>query len=97
MKKERNRRGNVSENEAHNICKKRMDFGECHSLFLHLVEDEVRIFQYFRMTHKKFTFLLALLKPDRSRESTLSKSSEKFPTRRTLIEFSERISYDVYQ
>jgi hypothetical protein len=82
---------------VHNICKKRMDFGECHSLILHLVEEDVRIFQYFRMTHEKFTVLLVLLKPDRNRESTSSKASEKLPTRRILIGFAERISYNAKQ
>jgi len=56
--KKKNRPGNINDNRAHNICKKRMDFGECHSLFLHLEEKDVKFFQYFRMTHEKFTVLL---------------------------------------
>jgi len=29
-----NRRGNISDNRAHNICKKRMNFGDCHFFFI---------------------------------------------------------------
>jgi len=79
MKNGKNRIGNVSVNGAHNICKKRMDFGECHSVFLHLVEEDAKFFQYFRMIHEKFTILLVLLKPDVSRENTSSNVSEKLP------------------
>jgi hypothetical protein len=74
-----------------------MDFGECHSLFLHPVEEDVRFFQFFRMTHEKFMFFLVLLKPDVSKENTSSRASEKLPTLRNLIGFSERISYNAKQ
>jgi hypothetical protein len=55
---------------VHNICKKRMDCGEYHALFPDLIEDDVKFFQYFRMTLEKFTVLLRLLQPDLSRENT---------------------------
>jgi hypothetical protein len=33
---------------VHNICKKRMDFGEYHALFPDLIGYNVKFFQYFR-------------------------------------------------
>jgi hypothetical protein len=82
-----NRRENLIDNGAHNICEKIMDLGECHSLFLHLVEEDVKFFQYVHMTHEKFTVFLVLLKSDVSRENASSNASEKLPFRRILIGF----------
>jgi hypothetical protein len=55
---------------VHNICKKTTDCGEYHSNFPDLIVDDVKVFQYFRMTHEKFTVVRHLLKPDISRENT---------------------------
>jgi hypothetical protein len=48
-----------------------MDFGEYHSLFPDLIEDDVKFFPHARMTHEKFTVLLDLLKHDISRENSI--------------------------
>jgi hypothetical protein len=47
-----------------------MDCGEYHPLVPDLLEDGVKCFQYFRMTHENFTVFLHLLKPDISTENT---------------------------
>ncbi|KAJ8946584.1 hypothetical protein NQ314_008839 [Rhamnusium bicolor] len=52
------------------MCKKRMEYGEFHTLFPDLVEDEVKFFQYFHMSHEKFQTLLDILTPDLTRENT---------------------------
>lgn len=55
---------------VHNICKKRLAFGEFHTLFPDLMEDEAKFFQYFRMSHEKFTALLDILQPEIVRNNT---------------------------
>jgi hypothetical protein len=35
---------------VHNICKKRMIHGEFHFIYPDLLEDEAKLFEYFRMT-----------------------------------------------
>jgi hypothetical protein len=60
--------------QVHDICKERTDFREYHSLFPYLMENDITFFQYFRIAHKKFTFLLIpaldLPKPNTSGENT---------------------------
>ena len=58
----------------HNINRKRFKFGEFHTLFPDLLEDDVKFFAYFRMTHVKFEALLNLLKGELSREKTKFRS-----------------------
>ena len=54
---------------VHNIHKKRSDHGEFHTLFPDLMEDD-NFFQYYRMTHEKFTSLLDMLLLDLTRQNT---------------------------
>jgi hypothetical protein len=62
-----------------NICKKRTDFegGGYHALFQNSIEDYVKMFQYFRMTHDKCSVVLDWLKPDRSSDNRPSFVSGK--------------------
>jgi hypothetical protein len=87
MKRGKKQKTKLKRYWAHNICKEVMDFGECHSLFLNLAEEDVKFFQYVCVTHEKFTVLLVLLKPDVSKEHTSSNASEKLPSRKILIGF----------
>lgn len=54
----------------HNINRKRLGFGEFHTLFPDLVEDDDKFFQYFRMTHEKFECLLRYLEESLFRHDT---------------------------
>ncbi|KAL5239368.1 hypothetical protein ACI65C_013369 [Semiaphis heraclei] len=54
----------------HDIFKKRSQFGEYHTLFTDLLNDDVKFFQYFRMSHAKFTTLLDILRPHILRQNT---------------------------
>lgn len=56
---------------VHNINKKRLALGEFHTLFPDLMEDDVKFFQYFRMSHEKFVALLDILQPEIVRKNTL--------------------------
>ena len=49
-----------------------MDFREYHALFRDLIEDYMKFFQYFRITHKRIYvfFPLDLPKPNTSGENT---------------------------
>lgn len=69
---------------VHNINRKRLTFGEFHTLFPDLVEDDVKFFQYFRMSHEKFECLLALLEEELFRETTKFRSPVK-PKERLAI------------
>ncbi|KAK5649592.1 hypothetical protein RI129_000621 [Pyrocoelia pectoralis] len=55
---------------VHNICKRRPGFSEFNALFPDLLEDEVKFFQYFRMSHGKFIGLLETLQPELIRNNT---------------------------
>jgi hypothetical protein len=66
--KKKNRRGNVE--FGYTTFARKEWTVESHSLFPDLIEDDVKVFQYFRMTHEKLTVVLHLLKPDISKENT---------------------------
>lgn len=59
-KKKNNRRFSIQE-----IYTKRVTYfvGEYHTLFKHLIGDDRKFFQYFRMSYKKFLELLNLIEP----------------------------------
>jgi hypothetical protein len=49
---------------VHDICLKRKIFGEFHTLFKQLLQDEKKIFQYFRMSYDKYSELLEIVRHD---------------------------------
>jgi hypothetical protein len=59
---------------VHNINRKRSVFGEFSTLFPDLLEDDAKFFQYLRMSHEKFDYLLHLLVPDLTRKNTRFRS-----------------------
>ncbi|KAF0714885.1 protein ALP1-like [Aphis craccivora] len=69
---EEERRGNKRKHRMwiHDIFKKRSQFGEYHTLFTDLLNDDVKFFQYFRMSHAKFKTLLDILSPHILRQNT---------------------------
>lgn len=71
-KEEDERRGNKRKHKmwTHDIFKKRSQFGEYHTLFTGLLNDDVKFFQYFRMSHAKFTTFLDILSPHILRQNT---------------------------
>lgn len=54
----------------HDIFKKRLKCGEYQTLFTDLLNDDVKFFQYFRMSHVKFSTFLKILSPHILRENT---------------------------
>ncbi len=54
----------------HNINRKRLEFGEFHTLFPDLMEDDVKFFRYVRMTYSKFSHLLNILEMYIAKENT---------------------------
>lgn len=68
---------------VHNINIKRKLYGEFHTLFDDLLRDEAKFFQYFRMTHEKFSNLLNMLRPH------IEKNNSTF---RESIESTERLA-----
>ncbi|PNF36796.1 hypothetical protein B7P43_G09631 [Cryptotermes secundus] len=55
---------------VHKINKKRVDYGEYHTLFPDLVDDDVKFFKYFRTTYAKFSELLNILRPHLVKQNT---------------------------
>lgn len=55
---------------VHNINIKRLRFGEYNSLFCDLIQDDIKFFQYFRMSHTRFQELLDILKPCLLKQNT---------------------------
>lgn len=55
---------------THDIFKKRSRHGEYHTLFPDLLNDDVKFFQYFRMSHAKFITLLDILRTHLLRQNT---------------------------
>lgn len=55
---------------CHEICQKRKEFGEFHTLFKDLLDDEKKFFQYFRMSHEKYCELLEILRQDLQKQTT---------------------------
>lgn len=58
----------------HNINRKRFQFGEFHTLFPDLLEDDVKFFAYYRMTHAKFEALLNIVEDRLMRNVTNCRS-----------------------
>ncbi|KAL4720971.1 hypothetical protein ACJJTC_019231 [Scirpophaga incertulas] len=54
----------------HDTLKKRKTEGEYWTLYRHLVEDEEKFFQYFRMSTYQFNMLLQKIENDISRRNT---------------------------
>ncbi|KAL0879747.1 hypothetical protein ABMA27_003460 [Loxostege sticticalis] len=54
----------------HDIFKKRSEHGEYHTLFPDLSNDDIKFFQYFRMSQAKFHYLVDTLKPHLLRQNT---------------------------
>ena len=48
---------------VHDINKKRNEFGEFHTIFHDLTEDDKKFFIYFRMSYAKFCELLLAIEP----------------------------------
>jgi len=82
---EEERRGNKRKHKMwiHDIFKKRSQFGEYLTLFTDLLNDDVKFFQYFRMSHAKFTTLLDIVSPHILRQNT---------TYRKAIESEQQLS-----
>lgn len=55
---------------VHNINSKRLIFGEFHTLYSDLLEDENRFFGYIHMTRKKFFELHYILQPHITKQDT---------------------------
>jgi hypothetical protein len=68
----------------HNICSKRNVYGEFHSLFGNLVQDDAKFFQYFRMTHEKIMELFDILEQDITEQNTTFRESI-VPTERLAV------------
>ena len=54
----------------HDICASRDEEGEYHTLFKHLMNDDIKFFQYFRMSYAKFSELLGLIEEDIKKQDT---------------------------
>jgi len=67
---ERRRKKRKHDMWIHDIFKKIWQHGEYHTLFTDLLNDDVKFFQYFRMSHAKFTILLDILSPHLLRQNT---------------------------
>jgi hypothetical protein len=60
---------------VHNVSRKRSVFGEFSTLFPDLLEDDAKMFQYLRMSHEKFGYLLHLLAPELTRKNARFRSA----------------------
>jgi hypothetical protein len=83
MKKERNRRRrrrSVSDCDYTTFARNERILEAITHPLPDFIEKYVKFFQYFRMTHVKFTVLIDLLKPDISGEN-ISLAWEKLPFR----------------
>jgi len=71
LEEEEERRGNKRKHKIwiHGIFKKISQFGE-YTLFTDLLNDDVKFFQYFRMSRAKFKTLLDNLSPHILRQNT---------------------------
>jgi len=72
LAEEEERRGKKRKHDMwiHDIFKKRSQHREYHTLFTDLLNDDVKFFQYFRMSQAKFTTLLDILSPHILRQNT---------------------------
>ncbi|KAJ8895437.1 hypothetical protein PR048_000769 [Dryococelus australis] len=62
---------------VHNINNNRTKCGEYHTVYPDLIEDDVKFFQYFRVTEAKFTALFDILREELEKQTT--KFREQLP------------------
>lgn len=55
---------------VHDINKKRSTYGEFHHLFQDLLQDDVKFYQYFRMSPEKFHELKSIIQDEIKKEDT---------------------------
>ena len=77
LKRRRQGRKRTRPVSVHNIRKQRLLFGESHTLVKELASCEDKFFEYFRVSHHQFHYILNLLEDDMQKELTQFRRSTR--------------------